>query len=162
MTDYTEKFNAVIAELKGDYNTLENANRIFKRVIISNEQCSQLRKYRLNDRGFIFMYHLPYYLFDCVFGRFDVQWLENKTFKMVKKNIEKSSKSKYSEWFEWIEIKPKNGIEVLGMKPERTKDGKYTYKGLIISELKQSCKNNGIKGITKMDKCELVNALIKL
>jgi hypothetical protein len=160
MTDYTEKFNAVIAELKGDYNTLENANRIFKRVIISNEQCSQLRKYRLNHRGFTFMYHLPYYSFDCVFGRFDVQWLENKTFKMVKKS--NNNKTYNFNYIEQFEIKPKNGIEVLGMKPERTKDGKYTYKGLIISELKQSCKNNGIKGITKMDKCELVKALIKL
>lgn len=162
MSDYTEKFNAVIAELKGDYNTLENANRIFKRVNMFNEQGSELRKYRLNHRGFTFMYNLPYHLFDCVFGRFDVQWLGNKTYKMIKKNNNESSVFKYFEWFERTQIKPKNGIEVLGMKPERTKDGKYTYKGLIISELKQSCKNNGIKGITKMDKCELVQALMKL
>ena len=55
----------------------------------------------------------------------------------------------------------KCGVEVLGMKPERTKDGKYSWKGLIMTELKTSCKKNGIKKFSKMDKCELVIALMK-
>ena len=57
----------------------------------------------------------------------------------------------------------KNGIEILGMKPNRTADGKYKYEGTSIKDLKEACKKNGIKGYsTCKDKCDLVKLLMKI
>ena len=47
------------------------------------------------------------------------------------------------------------------MTPSRTKDGKYTFDGLLIVELKNACKMNGIKGYSKFYKLELVKLLMK-
>ena len=56
----------------------------------------------------------------------------------------------------------KTGIEILGMKPRRTKDGKYKYQNISAQELKDRCKKNGIKGYSKCDKTELVKLLMKV
>ena len=39
----------------------------------------------------------------------------------------------------------KTGIEILEMKPRRTKDGKYKYQNISAQDLKDRCKKNGIK-----------------
>jgi hypothetical protein len=93
------------------------------------------------------------YDYNCVFGKFYFEDLTNgiKLMKMLEKGRD------HIKYFK----RGKCGIEVLGMKPQRTKDGKYSWKGLIITELKTACKNNGIKKFSKMDKCELVKALLK-
>ena len=62
----------------------------------------------------------------------------------------------------WYKVNEKNGIEVLGMKPDKTKDGKYRYDGVSIGELKKICKANGLKGYSKLDKCGLVKLLMKV
>ena len=49
----------------------------------------------------------------------------------------------------------KTGIEILGMKPIRTKDGKYKYQNITAQNLKDRCKKNGIKGYSKCDKQNL-------
>ena len=54
------------------------------------------------------------------------------------------------------------GIEILGMKPRRTKDGKYKYHNISGQDLKDKCKKNGIKGYSKCDKTELVKLLMKV
>jgi hypothetical protein len=56
----------------------------------------------------------------------------------------------------------KTGIEILGMKPRRTKDGKYKYQNISTQDLKDKCKINGIKGYSKCDKTELVKLLMKV
>ena len=56
----------------------------------------------------------------------------------------------------------RTGIEVLGMTASRTKDGKYTYLGLSNVELKEACQKNGIKGLSKCNKTELVKLLMKV
>ena len=56
----------------------------------------------------------------------------------------------------------RTGIEVLGMTASRTKDGKYTYKGLSNVELKDACKMNGIKVLSKYNKSELAKLLMKV
>ena len=56
----------------------------------------------------------------------------------------------------------KTGIEILGMKPIRTKDGKYKYQNISAQNLKDRCKKNGIKGYSKCDKTELVKLLMKV
>ena len=56
----------------------------------------------------------------------------------------------------------KSGIEILGMKPRRTKDGKYKYHNISGQDLKDKCKKNGIKGYSKCDKTELVKLLMKV
>ena len=57
----------------------------------------------------------------------------------------------------------KNGIEILGMKPStKTTDGKFKYEGISIKDLKQHCKNNGIKKYSKYDKVGLVKLLISI
>ena len=55
----------------------------------------------------------------------------------------------------------KCGVEVLGMRPNKTKDGKYKYEGVSINNLKQACKINDIKGSSSCDKLELVKLLMK-
>ena len=62
----------------------------------------------------------------------------------------------------WVNVNEKNGIEVLGMTPNRTKNGKYTWDGTSIGELKKICKANGVKGYSRYNKCELVKTLMKL
>ena len=57
----------------------------------------------------------------------------------------------------------KYGIEILGMKPStKTADGKFKYEGISIKDLKQHCKNNGIKKYSKYDKVGLVQLLISI
>ena len=57
----------------------------------------------------------------------------------------------------------KNGIEILGMKPSvKTADGKFQYKGVSIKELKQSCKENGLKKYSSCDKVGLVKLLMTI
>jgi hypothetical protein len=56
----------------------------------------------------------------------------------------------------------KTGIEIIGMKPRRTKDGKYKYQNISEQDLKDKCKKNGIKGYSECDKTELVKLLMKV
>jgi hypothetical protein len=56
----------------------------------------------------------------------------------------------------------KTRIEILGMKPRRTKDGKYKYHSISAQDLKDKWKMNGIKGYSKCDKTELVKLLMKV
>tara|TARA_R110000737_G_scaffold74173_5_gene103183 strand:- start:1594 stop:2064 length:471 start_codon:yes stop_codon:yes gene_type:complete len=59
--------------------------------------------------------------------------------------------------------KEKYGIEILGMKPSnKTADGKFKYEGVSIKDLKQYCKNNGLKKYSKHDKIGLVQLLISI
>jgi hypothetical protein len=73
------------------------------------------------------------------------------------KNNTKPYKKMYSFSREY-----KSGIEILGMKPRRTKDGKYKYHNISGQDLKDKCKKNGIKGYSKCDKTELVKLLMKV
>ena len=60
-------------------------------------------------------------------------------------------------------LNKKNGIEILGMKPStKTADGKFKYEGISIKDLKEHCKNNGIKNYSKYDKVGLVKLLMNL
>ena len=59
-------------------------------------------------------------------------------------------------------MKYKSGIEIMGMKPNKTKYGKYKCDGISLVELKKSCIMNGIKGYSKCDKLELVKLLMKV
>jgi hypothetical protein len=55
------------------------------------------------------------------------------------------------------------GVEVLGMRPNRTKDGKYKYEGKSIKDLKNACKANGIKGYSSCkEKVDIVKLLMKV
>lgn len=57
----------------------------------------------------------------------------------------------------------KCGVEVLGMKPNLTADGKYSYDGhLSIKELKDRCKQNGLKGYSNKDKAGIIQLLMKV
>ena len=74
-------------------------------------------------------------------------------------NIDIFQKSKnYKEY----EEKYKSGIEIMGMKPNKTKDGKYKCDGVSLVELKEACQKNGIKGYPKCNKTELVKLLMKV
>ena len=50
----------------------------------------------------------------------------------------------------------------MGMKPNKTKDGKYKCDGVSLVELKEACQKNGIKGYSKCNKTELVKLLMKV
>ena len=76
-----------------------------------------------------------------------------------KSNEYEPSEKKQKYFFEPMR---RTGIEVLGMTASRTKDGKYTYLGLSNVELKEACQKNGIKGLSKCNKTELVKFLMKV
>lgn len=64
----------------------------------------------------------------------------------------------------WIKRTVKNGIEILGMKPSiKTVDGKFKYENDIsIKDLKQWCKDNGLKKYSTKSKLELVKMLMAI
>jgi len=55
----------------------------------------------------------------------------------------------------------RNGIEILYAKPNAKLNTFSRDCSITIPKLKEACKQNGIKGITKMDKKQLLHALMK-
>jgi len=161
---HRQLFNDVLNELIGNIYTMENANKIFKRQVYwDNNRKWLAQKYNFcNGNGWTC--EGKYYKFYCIFGCYLFECrnvISTDELKLVK--CDKSPITHLnSRMLSFYNSYNRCGVEVLGMKPERTKDGKYTYKGLIIGELKKSCKENGIKGFSKMDKCELVKALMSV
>ena len=147
METFRELFATVLKELNSDFNTLQNANKI---LALHYKYKYPKSYYYVGDFTSVFGAYAKYIRreFNCVFGTYEI-----KNDELVKKLPKKDPF--YSRRY-------KCGIEVFGMKPERTKDGKYAYQGTSIKDLKESCKKNGIKGISKMDKCELVKVLMKI
>ena len=145
METFRELFAKVVKELNSDFNTLQNANKIL--ALYNKKYIYPKNQYSVGDfitvSGRVGTRRIGE--FTCVFGTY-----ESENHKLTKKR-KKIFYKLYSS---------KCGIEVLGMLPERTKDGKYAYKGISIKDLKESCKMNGIKGVSKMDKCELVKVLM--
>jgi hypothetical protein len=163
--DYYLEKAAVINQLNTDYNTIENANNIFNRVCVYDEKRKWMKtKYNWGGGGWSIIHECfdergtplhddrYYYVFSTIFGRY--------AFGGEDRNLQYYTKGR--RFNEAIEKEGRCGIEVLGMKPKRTKDGKYTYEGFTIKELKERCKMNKIKGYSKMDKCELVSLLMKI
>lgn len=92
--------------------------------------------------------------FYSVFGNMCISNIKILTYEIVSKSLKQNKTFKYK--------REKYGIEILGMKPNRTADGKYKYENVSITELKKSCKINGLKSYTKCDKTDLVKLLMKL
>jgi len=118
-------------------NKMLGAERVFKYKKIKVGKNGLYEAPHSNDRG-IYLYHLLY-------GEFGN---ESNKYEPFKKTY-------------IIYPKCKTGIEVLEMKPSRTKDGKITFDGLSNVELKDACKMNGIKGYSKCYKLKLVKLLMK-
>ena len=63
-------------------------------------------------------------------------------------------------------IYPKCGIKIIGMKPNYKKDGGYSnnygWFGLTVKQLKQQCRDNGIKGYSKLKKLGLIKKLLAI
>jgi hypothetical protein len=55
----------------------------------------------------------------------------------------------------------RNGIEILYAKPNAKLTTYSRDCSITVSKLKEACKQNGVKGITKMDKKQLLHALMK-
>jgi len=149
MTDLQkEKFNAVIAELKGDVNTIENANRVMNVKLKYVKNHSKINWWIFNDGFYEKIYGSGIYLFRCVFGIFTCNY--DKEILIKKKRDRKTSN-----------IECKHGIEIMCFKPN-IQDGKYVYdcKNVTINSLKEICKYNGIKKNFKK-KLDYINALIK-
>ena len=164
MEAYKQLFNAVISELNTDYNTIENAQKIMTRVVYWDEKTKWMMKkyefscgggWKCEGRG---------YGFRCIFGYYYFEREDKKYFKILSRISGKRSDQNKSDcyYYRWLNNNQRCGIEVLGMKPDRTKDGKYTFKGCIMKDLKQSCKMNNIKGYSKMDKCDIVKQLMRI
>jgi len=163
--DYYLEKAAVINQLNTDYNTIENANKIFNRVCYYDEKMKMMmKKYKFGGGGWSIIHEcydergIPlqrewYNLFPTVFGTY--------AFKDKEKKLQYYTKGR--RFYEAIKMKGSCGIEVVGMRPHRTKDGKYAYdNGFTLKELKEKCKMNKIKGYSKMDKCEIVSELMKI
>ena len=57
---------------------------------------------------------------------------------------------------------PKRQIDIIGMTPNRTKDGKYCKHRYSVTDLRAKCKMNGIKGYSKCDKAGLLKLLMSI
>jgi len=131
-------------------NKMLGAERVFKYkkikvevgCLISGTNKYKVNRYKVPHRG------IDNYLEYLLYGEFG-----------YKSNEYEPSEKKQIYFFEPMR---RTGIEVLGMTASRTKDGKYTYKGLLSVELKEACQKNGIKGLSKCDKTELVKLLMKV
>jgi hypothetical protein len=92
----------------------------------------------------------------CVFGRF---YNDSKAVGSIE---EISNKLKYnSEMYANTHLRTKCGIEILGAKPNATGNTYSSKCYITVNDLKQACKDNGIK-ITKLDKKGLLAALMKV
>jgi len=146
---YKEQFDAVVRELNTDYNTLENANKIFKRqVYFTNDHSLPSRRYNFHDYLGWAGYKSDGYIFYTVFGAYVFNREKGLMFVVEKLSHRGCGRRK-------------NGIEVLGMRLIKTKTGAYKYEGTTVEELKNACKKNGIK-IGKMNKLDLVCKLLKM
>jgi len=123
-----ENMDKVIAELKTDYNNIENADKCLKRYKRTKGNKYYLIQHRDVDYNTSKQRTIKYYT--CIFGMFDLDKDENVSIKNNDVSLLWGS-YKIPDW------RIKNGIEVLGMKPDRDKAGKYTYSGKTIQELKQ-------------------------
>ena len=163
--DYYLEKAAVINQLNTDYNTIENANKIFNRICVYDEKRKWMKtKYDWGGGGWSIAFECYdergtplqrewYYLFPTIFGSYAFKDKENKL-----QYYTKGRRFKHA-----IYTKGRCGVEVVGMKPHRTKDGKYAYdNGFTLKELKEKCKMNKIKGYSKMNKCEIVSELMKI
>ena len=164
--DYYLEKAAVINQLNTNYNTIENANKIFNRVCYYDEKRKWMKtKYNWGGGGWTIVFECYdergtplhddryYYVFSTIFGRY--------AFGGEDRKLQYYTKGR--RFYEAIEKEGRCGIEVLGMRPHRTKDGKYAYdNGFTLKELKEKCKMNKIKGYSKMDKCEIVSELMKI
>ena len=180
MTDYKTLFNAVIAEINAGVMNVKNCLQLFhKRYIIQNGT------YAVRNNTCLYIYHdngsTYWYYPECkskkdwswkcmviatAFGRVAIEILNDDKIRILgHTEIPQYMKEVYKRT-------DRCGIEILGMKAYITKDGKYKYNDKAgcdwsaetirtIKELKQSCKDNGIKGYSKMDKLELVKVLMK-
>jgi hypothetical protein len=94
--------------------------------------------------------------FRCIFGEF---WCSNLTSPIIDNGQVLYGLRREMCYYYCI---CKTGIEVLGMKPQRTTDGKYRYDGISVIELRNSCKKNGLSKYSKLDKLELVKLLMSI
>ena len=118
----------------------DKLSNLYGKVYVNHD----LKKAVLAFRG-TGMENLGSYLYHLLYGEFGNESNNYDPFKNI-----------YS-----CQPKYKTGIEVLGMTPSITKDGKYTFDGLSTVELKNACKMNGIKGYSKCYKLGLVKSLMK-
>jgi hypothetical protein len=146
MESFRELFATVLKELNSDFK-LKYANKIFARYIKKDKEPRTKKWYLWCSLSYFSCGGvLLRRQFSCAFGTYEADKKEDKLVKQIQEN---------NHFF-----REKCGIEVFGLVPERTKDGKYAYRGTSIKDLKESCKMNGIKGVSKMDKCELVKVLM--
>lgn len=155
MTDLkmTDLFNNVIQELNNGVFNHTYIKRVFntKFTILERGRCRLKPNQKSRNEllcGGSFGNKFRYYFHTC-FGNV---YLDYNTFEIV------NDRYKDKMW-----IFPKNGIEVLGMIPNRTKDGKYCYDGgKSIKELRECCKMNGLKGYSNKDKAGIIQLLMKI
>jgi hypothetical protein len=152
VNEYKTAFDVVLKELV-NINYEEYCNKVFKRFCIPNTKRKWIdKRYNTFHDGWTCDWSCGSlcHIFICVFGKL---YICEKTFEIKKfKPL-----THYYICLNYC----RSGIEVLGMTPNRTTDGKYKYEGTSIKELKEACKKNGIKGYSKLDKCDLVKLLMK-
>ena len=141
MKTLTKKKECLTELIYYSQNLMEGAKRIFK-----------YRKITFNGSGVIF-YQDPLFTDEssCLTGLLYGKWSGGKTPEVPHTKTDKPYYRNCS-----------SGIEVLCMKPQRTKDGKYKYDGISKDELVLSCKHNGINGYSKHDKAGVVSLLLNL
>ena len=187
-TENKTLFNSVIAEIANGVCSLDNAIRANKNLIVIRTWIGDDGKphYELKypeNRRFGCCYstewsgcgigtkNTGYYIIGNIFGETKLRIVDGAIEYDRKYYKGKDKQTRFASlWFEppsklanhITNYYTKNGIEILGMKGKQTKDGKYKYEGKSIKELKEWCKQNGIKGFSGKDKYELVKMLMAI
>lgn len=93
------------------------------------------------------------------FGRLSSSWREGRNSDDYDGYLRTRAEFSFRQYSRGRE--PKNGVEVLGMRPHAKGTTYSTQCRLTVKELKAKCALNGIKGSAKMDKVALLTALMK-
>ncbi len=165
MAEYKASFDLVVSELNS-LDNLKYCEKQFKKRIFweGNWVKDRFGRYSgglvgSSERDSRGKFERYFCYFDTIFGQCRIY--EDKTMKRIGDRKYIDSCDGWEKWKSYPSYHQR-GIEILGMKPNRTKDGKYKYEGITITELKECCKKNGLKGYSGKDKIELIRLLIKM
>jgi hypothetical protein len=187
-TENKTLFNSVIAEIANGVCSLDNAIRANKNLLVIRTwigddgkphyelKYPENRRFGMNYSTLLEFYGNPTkitgdYIIGNIFGETKLRIVDGAIEYDRKYYKGKDKQTRFASlWFESptklgnnnTNYYIKNGIEILGMKGKQTKDGKYKYEGKSIKELKEWCKQNGIKGFSGKDKYELVKMLMAI
>lgn len=164
--EYKTIFDCVIAEINGGLLNVEMVMKLFRKNFIIKPNGQIDEKKRKNRFVMSWCFSSRWATKDCCYNfQYDTCFghigMAEKGIVLGYSPESRKKELAYKKWgYPYLN---RCGVEVLGMRPNRTKDGKYKYEGKSIKDLKNACKSNGIKGYSSCkEKVDIVKLLMKV